>query len=72
MAEEFRTVFCPSGDDDQALWCLQCLHNTLAHGALSLYQMSDEDDGPTPAYLPTPKSKNHLYRHCPGSPCTDT
>lgn len=72
VAMKFRTTFRLSRDEDQALWCLQCLRNMLAHGALSLYQVSDENDGPTLAYLPAPKGKNNPCRHCPGYPCTDT
>ena len=71
VAKEFRRTFCLSRDEDQALWCLQCLRNMLAHGALSPYQVSDKGDGPTLAYLPAPKGKNNPCRHCAGYPCTD-
>ncbi len=50
---------------------MQCLRNMLAHGALSPYQVSDQDDGPTLAYLPAPKGTNNPCRHCAGYPCTD-
>jgi len=71
VATKFRTTFCLSRDEDQALWCLQCLRNMLAHGALSLYQVSAENDGPTLAYLPAPKGKNNPCRQCLGYPRTD-
>lgn len=65
VAGEFRTVFCLSRDEDQALWCLQCLRNMLAHGALSPYQVSAERCRPKtmvrrwPTFLP-PRARTIL------------
>lgn len=69
VAKLFRRTFCLSEEESLALWCLQCLRNMLAHGALSPYQMSEEDGSPTMAYLPA-SGKNTPCRRCPGYPRT--
>ena len=70
VANNFRRTFGLSEDKCQALWCLQCLRNMLAHGALSPYQISEEDGSPTLAYLPASQGRNHPCRRCPGYPRT--
>ncbi|MYC62945.1 MAG: hypothetical protein F4X16_08960 [Caldilineaceae bacterium SB0661_bin_34] len=70
VANNFRRTFCLSEDECQALWCLQCLRNMLAHGALSPYQISEEDGSPTLIYLPASNGKNNPCCRCPGYPCT--
>lgn len=70
VASKFRRTFCLSEDESQALWCLQCLRNMLAHGALSPYQISEEDCSPTLTYLPASKGKNNPCCRCPGFPRT--
>lgn len=71
VARKFRDTFSLSGEECQALRCLQCLRNMLAHGALSPYQKSEEDGSPMLVYLPNPKMKNNPCRQCPGYPRTD-
>ena len=52
VADEFRTTFCLSRDEDQALTCVQCLRNMLAHGGLSIFQFAEAGEGPSLVYLP--------------------
>ena len=70
VANKFRCKFRLSEDERQALRCLQCLRNMLAHGALSPYQL-EESGSPMLAYIPAAKIKNNPCHQCLGYPCAD-
>lgn len=52
VVSKFQNTFCLSKDETQALWCLQCLRNMLAHGNLSISYRGAAGHGPSLAYFP--------------------
>ena len=61
VAAKFRTAFCLSRDEVQALACVQCLHNMLAYGGWSIFQFAEAGEGPSLVHLPH-DAKGHCFK----------
>ena len=51
IAEQFKGKFSFTKDEPIPLPCLACMRNTLAHGAVSLFAMSQQDEESAPLLL---------------------
>ena len=67
VAKDFKKSFCLEKKECQALHCLVCMRNMLAHAALSPYALTEDRTAPVAVYVPL-GAKNKHCRRCRSYP----